>query len=87
MKPICKNIVPTDEISDHDMPFVILNIKRLKFQPCCKMICNFKYFELVNYVKDFETLPPSLAYASHDPDDQVSILNDLYCNVLMSMLH
>ena len=77
MKPICENVVPTDEISDHDMPFVILNIKSSKFQPRYKMIRNFKNFELENYIKNFETLPLSLVHASDDPDDQVSILNDL----------
>ena len=77
MKPICENLVPTDEISDHDMPFVILNIKSLKFQPCFKMIRDFKNFELENCIKNFETLPLSLVYASDDSDDQVSILNDL----------
>ena len=77
MKPICENLVPTDEISDHDMPFVILNIKSPKFQPCYKMICDFKNFELENCIKNFERLPLSLAYASDDSDDQVRILNDL----------
>ena len=33
VKPICENVVPTDEISDHDMPFATLNIKSPKFQP------------------------------------------------------
>ena len=77
MKPICENVVPTDEISDHDMPFVILNIKSLKFQPCYMMICGFTNFELENYIKDFERLPLSLVYVSDDPDDQVSFLNSL----------
>ena len=77
MKPICENVVPTDEISDHDMPFVILNIKSLKFQPRYMMICGFTNFELENYIKDFERLPLSLVYVSDDPDDQVSFLNNL----------
>ena len=77
MKPICENVVPTDEISDHDMPFVILNIKSLKFQPHYMMICGFTNFELENYIKDFERLPLSLVYVSDDPDDQVSFLNNL----------
>ena len=32
-KVICENVIPFETISHHDAPFVVLNIKKQKFQP------------------------------------------------------
>ena len=59
------------------MPFVILNIKRPKFQPHYKVICDFKNFNLESYISDFKLVPLNLVYAIDDPDEQVSFFNQL----------
>ena len=71
-KVICKNIV-----SDQDAPFVVLNIKKQKFQPRYKFVRDEKSFKLENYTNDFSQLLPSPAYSFDDPDDQVKTLNNL----------
>ena len=75
--PITEDVIPADEISDHDMPFVTLNIKKPKFEPRYKIIRDEKNLNLNEYVTDFSTLPLNAVYAVEDPDDQVGILNDL----------
>ena len=52
-----------------DAPFVVLNIKKQKFQPRYKFVCDEKSFSLGNYLKDFSQLPLSTLYSFDDPDD------------------
>ena len=53
----------TEEISNHDAPYVIFNIKKEKYQPRYKFIRNEKQ------------LPLNLVYSFDDPEDQVSSFN------------
>ena len=76
-KVICENVIPCETISDHDTPFVVLNIKREKFQPRYKFVCDEKSFNFENYIKDFSQLPLSKVYSFDEPDDQVETLNKL----------
>ena len=75
--PVCEIVVPTDEISDHDMPFAVLQIKKKKFEPRYKFIRDEKNLNMNSYINDFKQLPLSAVYALDDPDDQLSILNQL----------
>ena len=70
----------TEEISDHDTPSVIFNIRK-KYEPRCKFIGNKKSLVSENYVTDFQQLPLNL-YSFDDPDDQVAMLNKLITNCI-----
>ena len=52
-KVICENIIPCKTISNHGEPFVVLNIKKQKFQPIYKFAPDEKSFNLENYTNDF----------------------------------
>ena len=67
----------TEEITDHDTPFVIFNIKKEKYEPRYKFIGNEKSHVMENYLTDFQQLPRNLVYSFDDPDDQVVMLNKL----------
>ena len=67
----------TEEISDHDTPYVIFNIKKEKYEPSYKFICNEKSLVMENYVTDFQQLPLNLVYLFDDQEDQVAMLNKL----------
>ena len=67
----------TEETSDHDTPYVIFNIKKEKYEPSYKFICNEKSLVMENYVTDFQQLPLNLVYLFDDPEDQVAMLNKL----------
>ena len=81
-KVICENVIPCETISDHDAPFVVLNIKKQKFQPRYKFVGDEKSFNLENYINDFSQLPLSTMYSSDDPDVQVETLNKLITDCL-----
>ena len=71
------DILYTDEISDHDTPYVIFNIKKQKYEPRYKFIRNEKTLNMNKYICDFQQLPLSVIYSFDDPEDQVSMLNKL----------
>ena len=71
------DVLRTDEISDHDMPYAILNIKKERYEQRYKYILSEKDIDINSYVSDFRELPLSLVYAFDKPDDQVTILNEL----------
>ena len=83
---ICSNIptkvvhsdaLHTDEISGHDMPYAILNVKIERYEQRYKYIRSKKDIDVNPYVSDFRELPLNLVYAFDEPDDQVTILNKL----------
>ena len=45
--------IPCDTVSDHDCPFMNINIKTIKFQPRQKFIRDFKSFNLSDFKSDF----------------------------------
>ena len=71
------DVLNTEEISDHNTPYIIFNIKKEKYKPRYKFICKEKSLVMENYVTDFQQLPLNLAYSFDDPDDQVAMLNKL----------
>ena len=70
-------VLNTEEISDHNTPYIIFNIKKEKYKPRYKFIFKEKSVVMENYVTDFQQLPLNLAYSFDDPDDQVAMLNKL----------
>ena len=71
-----------DEISDHDTPFVILNIKKERYEPRYKYIRDERKVDMNQYVNDFSKLPLSLVYGFEVPEDQISNLNKLFIDSL-----
>ena len=71
------DILHTDEISDCDMPYAILNVKKERYEQRYKYIWSEKDIDINSYVSDFQELPLNLVYAFDEPDDQVTILNKL----------
>ena len=76
------NVVGTDEISDHDTPYVILNIKKERYEPRYRYIRDEKNFNMNEYVKDFSKQPFNVIYAFDDPEDQLNALNSLILNCI-----
>ena len=74
---IHQDILYTEKISDHDAPYVIFNIKKEKYQLRYKFMRNKKTLDMNNYTSDFQQLPLNLVYSFDDPEDQVSIFNEL----------
>ena len=76
-KVVHSDVLHTDEISDHDMPYTILNVKKERYEQRYKYIRSEKDIDINSYVSDFRELPLNLVYAFDEPDDQVTILNKL----------
>jgi hypothetical protein len=78
------DVLPTPLISDHDAPYICLNVRVPRFIPRFKMIMNERCFNADAFIKSFDVLPLSLVYAVDDPDTQVNIhvLNSLFHDCL-----
>ena len=81
---IDNDVIYTDEISDHDTPFVTLNIKKERYKPRYKYIRDERKVDMNQYVNDFRKLPLSLVYGFQEPEDKISILNKLFSDCLES---
>ena len=77
-KLIHNDVIYTDEISDHDTPFVILNIKKERYEPRYKYIRDERKVDMNQYVNDFSKLPLSLVYGFEVPEGQKLNLNKLF---------
>ena len=77
IKLIHCNVISTDEISDHDEPYAVFNIKKERFQKRYKYVRDEKNLDMNKYILDFKQLPTSLVYAFDEPDDKNSVLNKL----------
>ena len=71
------DVLMTNEISNHDIPYGIFNIKKKRSKPRHKYIRNEKDLNMNDYVSDFKLLPTSLVFGFDDPNDQIAMLNKL----------
>ena len=71
------NVISTDEISDHDEPYAIFNIKKERFQKRYKYVRDQKNLDMNKHILALKQLPTSLVYAFDEPDDKTSVLNKL----------
>ena len=76
------SVIPADEISDHDLTYAILNVRKQKFESRYKWVRNKKTTDMDAYKKDFEQLPLNLIYAFEDPDDQLHTLTKLVADCI-----
>ena len=72
-----QGVIPADEISDHDLTYVIRNIKKHRFEPRYKNVRNEKNFNINEYINDFSKIPFSVVYSFDDPNDQLDTFNKL----------
>ena len=80
-KVVASGILPCPEISNHDAPYIIANIKVTRFVPRYKYI-HEKSLNVEQFTLDFGQLPFNLVYAVADPNDKLGIFNDLIQNCL-----
>ena len=83
---ICSNIpsklihcyvIYADEMSDHDCPYTIFNIKKERFEPRYNYVRIEKNLNMNNYISDFKKLPTNLVYVFDEPNDHLDVLNNL----------
>ena len=70
-------IIPCSTVSDHDGPYVCINIRSTRFEPRFKYIRNMKTFDADAFIKDCSVLPFNIINCFDDPDDQISCMNKL----------
>ena len=77
---IHNDVIYTDEISYHDTPFVILNIKKERYEPRYKYIRDERKVDMNQYVNDCSKLPLKRKRRrngrNEETEDQISILNN-----------
>ena len=66
------------------MPYIIINIKKDRFEPRYKFIRNQKNLIMSNYIEEFKQLPFNLICAFSDPEDQIGILNKLILDCIQN---
>ena len=74
------NVIPCPEVSDHDAPYITLSTKFAPFEPRYKIIRDMKNFREQDFIDSFATLPLELVYAFNDPNDMISVFNELISN-------
>ena len=79
-KPRCvsySDVLPYPSVSNHDAPYVRLNVRISRFQPGYKIIRNEKDVDMVAYYNDFSSIPFSVVYAFSDPEEMLASFNTL----------
>ena len=71
------DVLPCHGISDHDGPYALTNIRVPRYEPRYKLIRDEKSFDNQSFVRDVNQLPFSLVYSIEDPDEKLSIFNQL----------
>ena len=77
-----ENVLPCDEISDHDGPYVIFNVKKPRFEPRYKYIRVEKNFNTASFVSDVEKLPFAAVYGLESSEDKLHCFNELFLSCL-----
>ena len=71
------DVLPCPLISDHDAPYVCVDVRVTRFVPRHNYIRNERNLDEKAFVSVFEELPLSLIYSTDDPELQLHILNTL----------
>lgn len=74
---IATDVLATPEISDHDMPYLIVNARLNRFEPRFKYIRSERLFSPEAFLQDISELPFSTVYAVDDIDEKIDIFNEL----------
>ena len=76
------SVLPYSTISDHDAPYVCMNVRVKRFRPRYKMIRIEKEFEKQKFLQDFSELPFNLVYSVDDIDEKLDLFNSLITTCL-----
>jgi len=71
------NVLPCPLVSDHDGPYVCINVRVTRFEPRHKFIRSLRNLDESALIDDLSHLDFSAIYETNDPDKQVEILNGL----------
>ena len=78
------NVILCSEVSDHDAPYITLSTKSAPFEPHCKIIRDMKnfrqHFRQQDFIDLLATRPLELVYAINDPNDMISVFNEVISN-------
>ena len=61
-KLLSTDVLDTDEISDQDTPYAIMNVKKEKFEPRYKYIRDERNFNKADFREDYSQLPFNLTF-------------------------
>ena len=81
-KVFVSDVLPCDEISDHDAPYIVANIRKPKFEPRYKYIRMEKNFDKDRFKADVASLPLNIVYGIDDPEEQLDIFNEMITSCL-----
>ena len=76
------DVIPCDEISDHNSPYIFLNARISKFQPRFKYIPELSKFNRLSFNGDFQVLTFNIFYIMDTVDDNVDLFNKLFTDCL-----
>ena len=76
------NVLLCPLVSDHDAPYITVNVRVPRYEPRYKFIRNEKQFDETSYVDDFAALQFEIVFAFEDPDDQIRALNTVILECL-----
>ncbi|CAB3981945.1 Hypothetical predicted protein [Paramuricea clavata] len=71
-------VLPCPTISDHDAPYVCLNVRITRFEPRFKFIRNERQFGENAFLEDVAALPLNIVYSTDEADDKLEIFNSLF---------
>ena len=77
-----EDVIPCDEISDHDGPYVIFDVKKPRFEPRFKHIRIETNFNPASFVSDVEKLPFATVYGLESSEDKLHCFNKLFLSCL-----
>ena len=80
------DVLMTDEISDHETPYGIFNIKKKRYKPRYKYVRNEKDLNINDYVSYFKLFPTSIVFGFDDPNDQIAMLNKLVTDCIADLV-
>ena len=81
-KILHSDVLPCATISDHDAPYIIVNIPTNNYEIRYKFIRNLKHFNLETYINDFKALTFATVYSFNGTDGQLDTLNKLILSVI-----
>ena len=70
-------VLPCPHISEHDAPYVCINVRVTHFIPRYKYIRDKRNLELDALKQDFAQLPLNLVFSTDEPEMQLDLLNKL----------
>ena len=81
-KLIASNDVLMSTISDHNLVYISLKLKKPRIKPCYVTIRSYTNYSADNFLRDLSYAPFHIISLSDDFNDQVDVFNELFLEVL-----